>query len=420
VSGLEAGIKAYEKALCELPPQSAEGYAEAVRGVLLARDEVAAALTGSPRISARQHARIAAADKRLKAQAPYIRDGLDADAFTHWREVGRAPEGAWWWSLDRVAAETEAADLEKDEERNALWILLTALLVTVSLGLLAEIVRRFFSGGSDWLSVVNTFVQAPLLVLQAGLGLIAAGSLTEPGRQWAERLLKLAGLYRGYGAKKRLAVAVTVLVVVVAFRLSLPYIARLYNERAARQVEGGDVSAALLSYQRALSLNPDYPEAHYNLATIYEQLQKYDEAITEYQTAVRLDSRLQRAQSALARLYLRRGKDEDLVNALEILDREIAQFDANALGTEEGRNLQYALYKNRGWAAFKLNKLPQAESDLRKAIEARPDGGAAHCLLAYVLEAKKEPADGEWEDCIRLAPGEEDVDPRWLQDATER
>jgi len=63
-----------------------------------------------------------------------------------------------------------------------------------------------------------------------------------------------------------------------------------------------------------------------------------------------------------------------------------------------------------------------AEMYLRRAIslQSKQGGAAAHCLLAYVLKAqgKAEAAD-ECFDCVSLAPGEKDIEAKWLSDAQE-
>jgi hypothetical protein len=61
-----------------------------------------------------------------------------------------------------------------------------------------------------------------------------------------------------------------------------------------------------------------------------------------------------------------------------------------------------------------------AEMYLRRAISLRNEqgGAAAHCLLAYVLkEQGMAGVADECFDCVSLAPGEKDVEPRWVSDA---
>jgi tetratricopeptide (TPR) repeat protein len=301
----------------------------------------------------------------------------------------------------------------KQQRRKALWLILTAFMAIAAVNLLAEVVQRFVSVGGDRVSIIRNFIQVPLFAFQGGLALLAGGALTEPGRQWIEKLLLQAGLFRNYGVRKRLLIAACALGVVLAVRLSLPFVAVYYNGRGERALSQGDLTQATYDYQRAISLNPDYAQAHYGLGSVYERLQKYDEAIIEYDKAT-LDNHFGYARNNLARLYLRRGKDKDYENALQAINDELSRSPSDEA-------LLYSLYKNRGWANYELKFYQQAEGDLRRAISLRKDGAAAHCLLGYVLEAqKKSGADDEWEDCVSYAPGEMDVEAKWLGDAKEK
>ena len=300
------------------------------------------------------------------------------------------------------------------QRRRALWIILTAFMATAAINLVVEIVRRFVSGGSDQFGILRDFVQIPLLVAQASLALLAGGTLVEPARKWVERLLIRAGLYRDYGVMRRMIISAGVLAVVLAARLCLPFVAVYYNDLGTRAVEQNELTTGLYNYQRALSLNPDYAQAHYGLAVVYERLQKYDEAINEYSQSVKLDSRFGHARNNLARLILRRGKDKDYEDALLMIDEAFESSPIDA-------RLQYSLYKNRGWANYELRNYQQAETDLRMALTLREDGAAAHCLLGYVLEAEKKPsATEQWEDCVRYEPGEKDIEAQWLSYAREK
>lgn len=302
----------------------------------------------------------------------------------------------------------------KRQRRKALWIILTALLATASITILIDIVQRFVSGGSDRMTIVRNFIQTPLVIAQALMALLAGGALVDPARQWVENLLTRMGLYRDYGVVKRLIISACVFALVLTGRLCLPLVAVYYNERGERAVERKDLTAAAYDYQRALSLNPDYAQAHYGLAAVYEGLQKYDDAINEYGQAIRLDSSFGHARNNLARLLLRRGKDKDYEDALQMVDEELRVSPGDA-------GLQYSLYKNHGWANYELKNYTQAENDLRRAVTLREDGAAAHCLLGLVLEAQKKPdAPDELEDCVRYEPGQTDVEAKWLNYAKEK
>ena len=43
----------------------------------------------------------------------------------------------------------------------------------------------------------------------------------------------------------------------------------------------GELDASLSEYQEAIRLNPDFPEAHHNLALVFSSLGRFEEAASE-------------------------------------------------------------------------------------------------------------------------------------------
>ena len=91
--------------------------------------------------------------------------------------------------------------------------------------------------------------------------------------------------------------------IVLAFRLALPAFARIYNDRGVRQQLAGRITSAIDSYERAISLAPDFALANYNLGAAYDEILQYDKALVEYQTAIQNDPQLYFAYNNLARIY---------------------------------------------------------------------------------------------------------------------
>jgi len=209
-----------------------------------------------------------------------------------------------------------------------------------------------------------------------------------------------------------IALAVTALILLIALVTVLPSIARYYNNRGVRLQQSGDLQGAIESYKRALLFRPNYAEAHYNLADVFEELPAYDKALEEYQKAIEADPKFYEAYNNLARLYIKRRKEPEA--ALELLERALN------LNPQEP-SVQYSLYKNYGWANFELHLWGQAETRLRRAIALDPSRGAAHCLLAKVLDVQgsTKAAPKEWESCAAYS-GQQEVEPEWHAEAEER
>ncbi len=397
---LDAAIADYAAALNELQAQADAGIASssALR-LLLARDEVARALAAESAPAPQSLCGLADLDARLRTAAPAIDRAVGSDTLAGWRRTVGAPADAWWWSLDREARDA-------GPQPSALWAIVAGFFLTVAVSLAADVSRRFLTGGPDFIGVFST-------ISQAALALLAGTAFIQIGPGWIERTLSGAGIDRRQHHLWKAGLALVVLLLILALRLSLPWIARLYSDRGVRLQAAGRTTSAIESYQRAINLNADAAQAHYNLATAYEDILDFDSALTEYQTAIRADPALYAAQVNLARLYNLRKLD--YASALRLLNTALA-FEPIAGDT------RYSLYKNRGWAHFGLKLFGLAEEDLRRALVLRPDGAAAHCLLAQVQEAKGASQDAlaSWGSCLAFDGSGEAVEADWHATAQER
>jgi len=107
----------------------------------------------------------------------------------------------------------------------------------------------------------------------------------------------------------------------------------------------------------------------------------------------------------------------DFVSALTLLN---AALQRN-LDILQQPAVRYSLLKNRGWANLGLKLYGLAEADLKMALAIRPEGAAAHCLLAQVWAGRgnMQEALTEWEACLRYEQNEV-VEANWLGLARER
>lgn len=316
--------------------------------------------------------------------------------------------------LERDGADAAHSYLvSEDQPRPA--VSLPELLASLAFIPLMDVSRRFLINDSGWPAIAAISLQLGLILLAT----IAAGFTVLSLARSASPLVRKAASLRlaNQAGKTRKATLITLIALVIAsgLWLSLPAMARYYNERGARfqYSEQPDLTRAREAYQRAVRLNPSYAPAYYNLALAQEDLQP-EQAMNDYLLAIKYDGRIYPAYNNLARLYLRRGQGDDPEQALSILSQAVDL-------SPQDETVQYSLNKNLGWANYILKHYTVAETYLRRAISLRQEqGAAAHCLLAYVLKAQgKAGVDDECFYCVGLAPGEKDVEAKWVSDAQE-
>jgi tetratricopeptide (TPR) repeat protein len=398
---LEVAITAFELSLTNLPAKETNDYEKRFLEALNARVAVARIISGMYPVKYDALTRLLEADRRLKAEVKRIEEVVGLDNMTSWREALQSPAIGWWWSLEKYG----------DTRKSVLWTLVTMVSIVVSLALLLEITLRFFASGTDFLSASELL-----------LALLTGGTLAEAGRRIVQRTLDHLQVKRGRQPTLKLALALALLVGASALKLSLPTLAKSYNNEGARLLSAGQHTAALKEFRRAVNLNPTYAAALYNLASTYEDLAEYDMAMAGYRQAIESDGRMYFAYNNLARLYVIHKNEPAL--AISLLNKALEIADA--LPEPERHQSEYKIYKNRGWAHLEAKMPGTAEEDLRQALELQPDGAAAHCLLAQVLEGRGKQASGQevkeaWGACLANAAGQEqDLDLRWLEMAQER
>jgi tetratricopeptide (TPR) repeat protein len=419
VEFLREQIGAYGSALDRVAAGPASP--DAVLEVFLIRDQIARPLAERA-VGPEDLESLFGLDRRLKNLAPVLVKTAGS-RLVEWRNSLVAAEGAWWWRLDGAVAEEE-------EKAGASWSLVAAILFPLSLTLVIETSSRFLRGGPDVVGIFSFLVQA-------FLALLSGAAISEESRRWALGWLGKAGIGLGR-PKSRASLAVALFFLVLACWLSLPWIAILYNNRGDASRRQGRIAQARARFERAIKLDPGYAQAHYNLASLYEDLGLFEPAIAEYQTAVLGDVRFLGAYNNLAELLIGQEKYGEalqlLTRALEIAGEmspeEMAQVQQIEIvrkagwraGQDEQRSqgppVQYFLLRNRAWVYLDLEHWRLALSDLDRALKLNKRGAAAYCLRARALTAlgEKSAAYQGWLQCIANEHSET-VDPLLLAQA---
>jgi tetratricopeptide (TPR) repeat protein len=379
-------IERYSKTLEVLESAMPEPTPDLVLDVFLARDIIQKRLKETEEERSELVVRLVELDTRLKKYSAAISKMEELD---EWKKSLQPTKDFWWWHLDSPQDPMDRSDWG--------FNVLAIVLLTISLSLIVDISTRFLSGGPDTLSAYAVIVQSLLTTLAAG------GILTKSGRKVFEQLLKRTKVPPGWWQVSRFGLAVVLLLIILLIRYSLPGIAVYYNNRGLDQHLSDNMKSALNNYNRAIKLNPDYPEAHYNLGLLYEDLGDTDNARVEYRIA--LAAGVDAAFNNFARLYI---LDEEYSKAVSFL--------LIGLDLSQDDDARYDLLKNLGWARLGQKRYSEAESSLRDAIVISADKASAHCLLAQVLERKDDPdgAREEWQFCLQYANGDVPDEDTWI------
>ena len=202
--------------------------------------------------------------------------------------------------------------------------------------------------------------------------------------------------------------------------------ADVYFDMGITYRDQGDLRRAAIAYRHALSLRPDFWEAHSNLGVVLHDQGKLDESIAEYRSAKRLkpeeasvrnnlgntlcdkedfDSAIaeftdlyrqspewEGGHNCLARAYMSK---RDYPSAIRELQAAIA---ANPAGAAEHRVL--------GQALLLTGKDQEAVDVLRKAVTLNPESSLAHHYLgtAFVNTQQLAEAEKEFREALRLEP----------------
>ena len=121
----------------------------------------------------------------------------------------------------------------------------------------------------------------------------------------------------------------------------------------------GEYDKAIVAFNKAIELDPNFALAYNNRGWAYIELEQYEQGIADCTKAIELDPGLALAYSNRGWAYIRLGQYEqgiaDCTKAIE-LDPSLA-----------------LAYSSRGWAYIELEQYEQAIADYDKAIELDPD-----------------------------------------------
>ena len=208
-------------------------------------------------------------------------------------------------------------------------------------------------------------------------------------------------------------------------------LAKEHYNRGVGHAERGYWDEAIREYQAALRINPNYAEAHLNLGVAYGQRGRWGEALREFQVALRINPNLAEAHYNLGVAYGEQGRWDEAIQAYQAalcINPDYAEAHCN-LGVAYGqqgrldeniREHQAALHinpndadahYNLGLAYGQQGRLDEAIRECQAALRINPNYAEAHFNLglAYYQQGRPEEAIREFQAALCINPSHADA-----------
>lgn len=157
-------------------------------------------------------------------------------------------------------------------------------------------------------------------------------------------------------------------------------------------MQKGKLEEALGQFQTALRIKPDYVEARYNIGVDFGKMGKLDEAMTNYQKALEIEPDYAEAQNNLGNALGEKGR----------LDEAIVHYE-KALKIKP----DYAeAHNNLGDALRRQGKVNDAISHFEQAFQIKPDFAGAHYNdgIALSQDGKLNEAVAQYQEALAIEP----------------
>lgn len=180
------------------------------------------------------------------------------------------------------------------------------------------------------------------------------------------------------------------------YRVHFPKSALKEFDRGVKSDRKGNRDEAILHYEKALSLAPDFYPAHNNLGSDYLSKSDLKSAQAQFEMAIKLNKSDPEAHLNLASVLLQTKKYED---ALSNVEEGLRKQPSSALGNF----ILGAIYRRMG-------RVPEAEKAMREALQLDPNMSNVHLELVnlYLGQQKTVEAKVELEAFLEKFPN----DPR--------
>ena len=166
----------------------------------------------------------------------------------------------------------------------------------------------------------------------------------------------------------------------------------LFNIKGSCLCETGDLNNSIISFEKAITLKPDYAEALFNLGVAHQRLNQPEMAIESYEKTLNIQHAYPAAHHNLGIIYFQK---DQLNSAIKSFEWAVA-YSPNY--SEAYYNLGAAFQKNR--------QFEKAKKQFEKAISINPNYAQAYESLGILCEIINLPNEalGNFEKALKVNP----------------
>jgi tetratricopeptide (TPR) repeat protein len=165
-----------------------------------------------------------------------------------------------------------------------------------------------------------------------------------------------------------------------------------YNNLGHALLSENRFQEAIVKFQRAIKINPNYSRPQNNLGNAFSELRKFDEAIKYYQQAIKIEPNYAEAFNNLANALRQTGKIEESIVYYNEAIRLKKDYDE--------------AYFNLGITLSQQGEIGEAIGQYQKALEINSNFVMAHNNLASLLAQRKDIAGAirHYKEAISIDP----------------
>ena len=200
-------------------------------------------------------------------------------------------------------------------------------------------------------------------------------------------------------------------------------------DEAQAAIDKNDFEAAITPLEKFIAEKPAVAFAHFQLAYVYTNLKRPEEAKPEYERAIALDPKFFEAYLNLGTLLLESSPKDAVAPLRKAVELQPAQNHPHYLlavaldrsGDEPGAAKEFeqivslepndiTAFRYLGWYFLRQGKPAEAEAKFREALQVAPKDPKALLGLAESLDAQKKPETADaYQEYLSANPGDSQV-----------